>query len=99
MKKCLELGRVFYGPAYGLCRLLAHRFQWMQEKVKNWSSGKNRVTEKVESMSQQEMKQALVNIRIRMMESLIYLKALFFTYISNYRTTHPINEVRKNIKF
>jgi hypothetical protein len=34
-----------------------------------------------------------VHIRVRMLAALIPLQALFFTYVSKYRTTHPISEV------
>jgi hypothetical protein len=93
MQKCLELGELYYGQAYGLCRLLAHRFTWLQQSFVRWRKGKHKFEIPLPPVGSRDLQFAAVHIRIRMLAALIPLRALFFTYISKYPTTHPISEV------
>jgi hypothetical protein len=95
MQKCLELGGLYYGPAYGLCRLLAYRFAWIQQSFIKWKKDKHKFKDPLLPLGSSDMFLIAVNIRIRMLAALIPLQALFYTYISMYQTTHPINEVRQ----
>jgi hypothetical protein len=94
MQKCLELGGLFYGPTYGLCRLLAHRFTWIQQSFIKWKKGRHELQREAPPLDNSYLHCAASSYRIRMVAALIPLQALFFTYISKYRTTHPISEVR-----
>lgn len=93
MQKCLELGGLYYGPAYGLCRLLAHRFTWIQQSFLKWKKGKHSLEAPSLPLDTKDLHFTAVHIRIRMVAALIPLQALFLTYISEYQTTHPISEV------
>jgi hypothetical protein len=95
MQKCLELGGLQYGPAYGLCRLLAHRFTWIQQSFIKWRKGKHTFKAPVPEFGSMGLHFSAVYTRVRMFAALIPLQALFYTYISKYRTTHPISEVHK----
>lgn len=94
MQKCLELGSFYYGPAYGLCRLLAYRFTWIQRNFRKWKKDTHKFKDILLPLDSSDLRFIAVNIRIRMLAALIPLEALFFTCISTYQTTHPINEVR-----
>jgi len=93
MQKCLELGGLYYGPAYGLCRLLAHRFTWIQQSFLKWKKGKHLLEVPSLPLDTKDLHSRAVHIRIRMVAAFIPLQALFNTYISEYQTTHPISEV------
>jgi hypothetical protein len=93
MQKCLELGELYYGQAYGLCRLLAHRFTWLQQSFGRWRKTKHKFEIPQLAVPNRALHFSAVHIRIRMMAALIPLRALFLTYISKYPTTHPISEV------
>jgi hypothetical protein len=93
MQKCLEMGGLYYGSAYGVCRLLAHRFTWIQESFIRWKKGKHKFEVPMLPADSTDLHFAAVRTRIHMLAALIPLQALFFTYISKYRTTHPISEV------
>ena len=93
MQKCLELGGLYYGQAYGLCRLLAHRFTWIQQSFVKWKKGKHTLKFPLLPLDTKELHFTAVHIRICMVAALIPLQALFYTYISEYQTTHPISEV------
>jgi hypothetical protein len=93
MQKCLELGGLYYGPAYGLCRLLAHRFTWIQQSFLKWKKGKHSLEAPSLPLDTKDLHFTAVHIRIRMVAALIPLQALFLTYISEYQTTHPISEI------
>jgi hypothetical protein len=95
MKKCLELGGLYYGPAYCLCRLLAHRFTWIQQSVIKWKKDEHKFEDAILPLDNSDLHHTAVNIRIRILAALIPLQALFYTYISKYQTTHPINKVRQ----
>lgn len=93
MQNCLELGELYYGQAYGLCRLLAHRFTWLQHSFIRWRKRKHKFDMPLQEVGSKDLQFAAIHIRIRMLAALIPLRALFLTYISQYATTHPISEV------
>ena len=93
MQKCLELGGLYYGPAYGLCRLLAHRFTWIQQSFIKWKKGKHSLEVPLQPIDTKDLHFTAAHFRVRMVAALIPLQALFLTYISEYQTTHPISEV------
>jgi hypothetical protein len=93
MQKCLELGELYYGPAYGLCRLLAHRFTWIQQSFIRWKQRKHELQRPLLPLDMKDLHFTAVHIHIRMLAALIPLQALFCTYVSEYQTTHPIGQV------
>lgn len=93
MQKCLELGELYCGQAYGLCRFLAHRFTWLQQRFVKWRKREHKFEIPLPAVGMSDLKLGAIHIRIRMLAALIPLRALFFTYISKYPTTHPISEV------
>jgi hypothetical protein len=93
MQKCLELGGLYYGPAYGLCRLLAYRFTWIQQSFIKWKKGKHPLEVPLLPLDTKDLHLTTVHFRVRTVAALIPLQALFLTYISEYQTTHPISEV------
>ncbi|XP_069689302.1 uncharacterized protein [Periplaneta americana] len=94
MQKCLEMGGLYNDLAYGLCRLLAHRFSWLQQSFMKWKKGKHKVqTPNTSLRNKADLREKAINIKIRMLAALIPLQGLFYTYISKFRTTHPITEM------
>lgn len=93
MQKCLELGELYYGQAYGLCRLLAYRFTWLQQSFVRWRKRKHKFEMPLPTVSSRDLHFTAVYIRVRILAAVIPLQALFFTYISKYQTTHPISEM------
>lgn len=93
MQKCLELEGLYYGPAYGLCRLLAHRFTWIQKSFIKWKKRKHELQGPLLPLDTKDLHFMAVHIHFRMLAARIPLQALFLTYISEFQTTHPISEM------